>query len=62
MTVLNLLYFDSHLVIEAYSVVQVCKEKNYKYPKFSIWGGRLKKTEASILIKMSAWKDLFLGE
>lgn len=34
-TVLNLLCFDSHLVIEAYSVVQVCKEENYKYPEFS---------------------------
>lgn len=54
MTVLNLLYFDSHLVIESYSAVQVCKEENYKYPKFSVWGGRLKKTEASVLIKMSA--------
>lgn len=35
MAVLNLLYFDSRLVTEAYGVVQVCKEENYKYPLFS---------------------------
>lgn len=62
MTILNLLYFDSHLVIEAHSLVQVYKEENYKYPKFSVWGDRHKKTEASILIKMSTCEDLFLGD
>lgn len=37
MAVLNLLYFDSHLVIETYRVVEVCKEENYRYPEFSVW-------------------------
>lgn len=35
MPVFNLLYFASHLVTEASGEVQVCKEENDKYPKFS---------------------------
>lgn len=45
MPVLNLSYFDSHLVTEAYSVVQVCKEENYKYPKFSVEAGIIMKPQ-----------------